>query len=371
MAELVALDVPGGPAFVDALRRVWDAGDAAFPVDQRLPPAARSAVLAAVRPARVIDGDGERAWEGETEPVAGGDALVVATSGTTGRPRGVVLTHAAVATHAEAVHQRLEVDPSTDRWLACLPLSHVGGLGVVARALVAGVGLDVVAGFDPATVAAAPGARGTTLVSLVPTALDRVDAAGFRWVVLGGAGDDRERPANVAHTYGLTETGGGVVYEGRPLEGVELRVVAGEVQVRGPTLLRCYRDGTDPRTPDGWLPTGDLGRLDGDRLHVEGRRGDLIVTGGENVWPAAVEAVLVGHPSVAAVAVAGRPDPEWGEVVVAYVVPRPGTAPPDLASLRARAKEQLPGYAAPRRLVLVAALPRTPLGKVRRHALEP
>ena len=99
----------------------------------------------------------------------------------------------------------------------------------------------------------------------MPTALDRIDASAYRWIVLGGAADRVERPANVVRTYGLTESGGGVVYwPGGPLAGVEVRVVDGEVQLRGPTLLRCYRDGTDPRRPDGWLPTGDLGELGAD-----------------------------------------------------------------------------------------------------------
>jgi O-succinylbenzoic acid--CoA ligase len=212
---------------------------------------------------------------------------------------------------------------------------------------------------------------GPTLVSLVPTALDRMEASWFKAVVLGGAADPQSRPANVVRTYGLTETGGGVVYDGVPLDGVEMRVVDGQVQLRGPMLLRCYRDGVDPRDADGWLPTGDAGALAGDgRLVVAGRLADVVVTGGEKVWPDDLEPVLAAHPGVREVAVVGRADPEWGAVVVAVVVPADPAHPPSLESLRDLVKAARPAYAAPRRLELVEALPRTALGKVRRASLR-
>ena len=368
MPSLVAIALPGGPAFVDALRRAWDAGDAAAPFDPRLPAPAAEALLDALAPDAVLD-EGGRSRRPGGRPVEPGDALVVATSGTTGRPRGVVLTHDAVRASARASSARLRVDRARDRWLACLPLAHVGGLSVVTRALATETPLVVHPGFDAAAVEAEARA-GATLVSLVPTALNRVDAAPFRRVLVGGSADWRTRPPNVVRTYGLTETGSGVAYDGEPLDGVELRIAAdGEVLVRGPVLLRCYRDGADPKTPDGWLPTGDAGTLDGGRLVVRGRMADVVVSGGEKVWPEAVEAALRGAPGVAEVVVAGRADPEWGQRVVAFVVPADPAAPPTLELLRAAAKERLPAYAAPRELVLVAALPRTAIGKVRRSAL--
>ena len=370
--QLVALDLVG-PSFVDALRRVWDRGDAALPLDPRLPQPAVDRLLEAMAPASIIDrGGGERDLGG-SRSVEVGDALVMATSGSTGDPKGVVLTHDALAAHAHGVHARLGVDRDRDRWLACLPLAHMGGLGVVVRALVDDVPLDVLAGFDAATVAAAPADLGSTLTSLVPATLDRLPADhGFRWVVLGGSGDLVERPANVVHTYGLTETGGGIWYSpGGLLEGAELRIVDGEIEVGGPTLLRSYRDGTDPRGPDGWLPTGDLGEwTPAGELVVHGRRGDLIITGGENVWPTVVEQALLTHPKVAEVAVVGDLDLNWGRRVVAYVVPPPGVLSPSLDELRDWVKEALPAYAAPRGLRIVTQLPRTALGKVRRDELR-
>ena len=135
-------------------------------------------------------------------------------------------------------------------------------------------------------------------------------------------------------------------------------------------LLRCYRDGTNPRTPDGWYPTGDLGALDATGLlTVHGRRGDLIITGGENVWPEPVEAVLGTHPGVADVAVVGVPDSEWGEVVTALIVPLDPAAAPVLDDLRATVKKRMPAFCAPRRVVICDELPRTTLGKLKRHEL--
>ncbi|MBO0732281.1 MAG: long-chain fatty acid--CoA ligase, partial [Acidimicrobiaceae bacterium] len=155
-----------------------------------------------------------------------------------------------------------------------------------------------------------------------------------------------------------------------PLDGVEVRITKGEIHLRGPMLLRTYRGGACPKDPDGWLPTGDAGWLDdGGRLHVDGRLASLIITGGENVWPEPVEALLGTHPGVAEAAVAGRPDPEWGQRVVAYVVPAAGRAAPTLDELRGIVRDRLAAFAAPKELVLVDQLPRTAIGKVRRDLL--
>lgn len=371
MTRLIALDLPGGSAFLLALRRCWDRGDAVLVLDQRLPPAARTALIGAARPHATITVD-------DPEPVPlepgaplldDGDALVVATSGSTGVPKVLVHTRSSLQAHADAVHAHLDVDPARDRWLACLPLNHLGGFGVVARSVLTGTRVEVTDGFDATTVAAAPARFGTTLVSLVATALDRIEPTPFRWVVLGGSADPAVRPPNVVRTYGLTETGGGVVYEGTPLPGVEVRVADdGTIALRTPTTARGRRssDGTvSPIVdPDGWLATGDLGGWSPDgRLAVAGRADELIITGGENVWPGPVEDLLRTHPMVADVLVRGEPDHEWGERVVALVVPTDPARPPSLDQLRDHVKAGLPPASAPRLLRLVPSIPRTSLGK--------
>ncbi|MEO1058735.1 MAG: fatty acid--CoA ligase family protein, partial [Actinomycetota bacterium] len=174
-------------------------------------------------------------------------------------------------------------------------------------------------------------------------------------------------------TYGMTETGSGVVYNGRPLPGVEIRIdESGDIAIRAPMLLRAYRDGSTPIDADGWFPTGDVGHWELDdegtpRLHVDGRRGDLIITGGENVWPDAVEAILTTHPAVGEVMVRGADDAEWGQLVEAIVVPTDPGAPPSLDMLRAHVKATHAAFMAPQRLTLASSLPRTALGKPRRH----
>jgi O-succinylbenzoic acid--CoA ligase len=231
--------------------------------------------------------------------------------------------------------------------------------------------------FDVERVKRTLEAGDVTLASIVPTMLVRLRDAGLRQapnlraIVLGGGpipagllewADDAGIP--VTPVYGMTETCSQVVAgsPGRPMKGVELEIgPAGEILVRGPMVA------ASELSADGWLHTGDLGRLDGDgQLHVEGRLKELIVTGGENVAPLEVEQALLTHPAVADAAVTGRPDEEWGEAIVAYVVLR---EPADPEELRAWCGERLARYKVPKRVELVEALPRSPGGKLLRARL--
>jgi o-succinylbenzoate---CoA ligase len=293
----------------------------------------------------------------------------VATSGSTGSPKGVVHTHASVAASAGATNAGLGTDPRTDRFLCCMPVNHVAGLSVVTRALLSGTPLEVLPAFDAAEVERGARERGVTITTVVPTALLRIDTGLFRRIVVGGAAPPDDLPRNVLTSYGMTETGSAITYDGVPLPGGEVRVVDGEIQVRGPMLFRAYRDGRDPKDAEGWFATGDRGEVVDGVLQVLGRADDLIISGGENVWPTTVEWALHDHPAVADVAVVGRPDAEWGQVVTALVVPVDPSAPPTLDDLRTWAKERVPAYAAPRALEIVDQLPRTLLGKIQRRAV--
>jgi O-succinylbenzoic acid--CoA ligase len=399
VSELVALDIPGGAGFVDTLRAVWDTGDAAAPLDPRLPRAARDALLAALRPSRVVASDGEHHLMAGGIPVEAGDALVVATSGSSGQPKGVVLTHDALRASAVATSDRLGIDPARHAWLACLPLAHVGGFSVVTRALLTGTPLTVLPGFDADVVEALGRAEKVTHVSLVVAALRRVDPALFTGILLGGSRPPGDLPSNVVVTYGMTETGSGVVYDGIPLDDVEVAIAhfddtdddwqggddtresggdirdhGGEILLRAPMLLRCYRDGSTGRVlgPDGsksWFATGDAGYLNADgTLSVTGRIAEMITTGGEKVWPDEVERVISAHRDVVEVAVWKRPDPEWGERVVAWVVP--ADVSPKAEELKELVAGTIAPWAAPKEIVFTTELPRTPSGKVKRSELR-
>jgi O-succinylbenzoic acid--CoA ligase len=372
--RLLALDLPPGAAFVEALDAAWERGDAVLPIDPLAPFAAKRTVLDAMRPHAVIDGSGETAYA-DPAPLVDDVALVITTSGSTGVPKGAQLSHAALAASADATASRIG-QSAGDRWLSCLPWQHIGGLQVLLRARLLDIPIEIHERFDVEAVATSA----ATLVSLVPAQLAQLLDAGadlsrFRVILLGGAAApptllerSREAGAPVVTTYGMSETSGGCVYDGRPLDGVELSITDdSRIRVRGPVVMSGYRlrpgVSAGVLSDDGWLTTGDLGVIGDDGLlQVLGRADDVIVTGGENVVPNAVAAVLAGHPAVVEVVVTGVPDPTWGQRVVAVVVAAAGT-PPSLAELRELCAVRLPRAAAPRALVAVDELPRLVSGK--------
>ena len=303
-----------------------------------------------------------------------GTRTVIFTSGTTGDPKPVYLTAANHEASAIASAWNLGVAPD-DRWLCCLPLWHVGGLAIPIRSAIYGTTAVLHDGFDPDRVRDEIESGRVTLVSLVSTMLRRLVEAGMRqWpslraALVGGGPVPRELVEwaeasgfPVLQTYGMTETASQVVTGGRALLGADVSIADdGEILVRGPMVAPAAVSG------DGWLHTGDRGRLDdGGVLVVEGRLDDMIVTGGENVAAAEVEDALLSHPAVADAAVVGRPDPEWGEAVTAYVVLAGAVADDDLL---AHCRERLPGFKVPKAIVRRGELPRNAAGKVLRREL--
>jgi O-succinylbenzoic acid--CoA ligase len=314
-------------------------------------------------------------------------AVVVSTSGTTGAPKGAMLTASALTASAEATHRRLG---GPGRWLLALPAYHVAGLQVLVRSVVADtVPVAVSAGFDTAELASAVASLGSgrRYASLVAAQLDKAlhdpvaarALASLDAVLIGGgpmpAGVAERASAagiSVVRTYGMSETAGGCVYDGVPLDGVRVRIDDGRVVLGGATLAKGYRNPVrpDPFEEPGWFRTDDIGTVDDSGvLRVLGRVDDAISTGGLTVLPQLVEAALATHPAVADCAVFGVADDRLGQRVVAAVVVAPGCAVPTLAELRAHVSVTLSSTAAPREVHVVDELPRRGIGKVDRREL--
>jgi O-succinylbenzoic acid--CoA ligase len=381
---------PGGGRLLELLSAALDGtGPAILPLDPGLPPARLQELLDAFTPSAIETPDGAKriappAAASPASPAVGPDvAVVIATSGSTGRPKGVELTAAALRASAAGSLARIGARPG-QRWLCCLPAFHVAGIQVLVRSLLAGTDPVVSERVDAGVI----DASGCAHVSLVPTQLRRlIDGRApvqrFDTILLGGAApaagllaDARAAGARVVVTYGMSETCGGCVYDGRPLDDVRVQLGSGGlIGISGPVLFSGYRhgagqDGAAQQDRD-WFWTSDLGALDaGGRLTVRGRADDVINTGGEKVVPGEVEAVLGTIDGVRDVVVVGVPDAEWGELVTAVVVPADPAAPPELGRLRALARGRLPGFAAPRRMRLVPEIPLLPSGKPDRLALR-
>jgi o-succinylbenzoate---CoA ligase len=358
-------------------------GAVAVPIDLRLPAGDRAirAVGAVSTVQAPLDGPAatpiEPALTLELSLTA--PATIMHTSGSTAAPRPVSLSYDNWLWNALGSALALGLDPH-ERWLCPMPLVHVGGLSIQIRSAIYGTTVRLHERFDTDAVASAlmDPAQRVTLVSLVPTMLARLLDAGLhqpptlRWALLGGgpiapALLERARKAgvSVAPSYGMTEACSQIATHGWPLLGVELRIAEDdELLVRGPTVA------TGSLADDGWLHTGDLGALDQQgRLSIIGRKADTIVTGGENVAPAEVEAVLLEHPALADAAVFGRPDPEWGDAVVASVVLRAGRAA-ESEELRAHCAERLASFKVPKAFQFAPRLPRSETGKLQRRALR-
>jgi O-succinylbenzoic acid--CoA ligase len=443
--DVVALLLENGVPFVELFYAAVLSGAILLPLNLRLTPIELRAQLRDARARLLVHSGGaiaeraraaappevrtvevanpQRAFERATEAERGTATLcevrpdstlaVLFTSGTSGRPKAAELTHANFQWSALASAANIGADPH-DRWLACMPLFHVGGLSILVRALLYGNAVVLHERFDAESVDRALDRDDISHVSLVATMLAHVleargprpAPAGLRCVLLGGGPAPTELIERaldlgfpIAPTYGLTEAASQVATRPPgiraavaaaglvPLIGNELRIVAedgrdctdgdaGELWLRGPTVMRGYRarpEETAAVLTDGWLHTGDVAiRADDGTLTILDRRSDLIVSGGENVYPAEVEATLLEHPSVVDAAVAAIADPEFGQRPAAWLVFQPDAQPlPSEGALRKFCRHRLAAYKVPVRFERLDALPRTASGKLRRGELKP
>jgi O-succinylbenzoic acid--CoA ligase len=373
--QRVPFKAPNEPELVVALHALGRLGAVYMPLNVRLTSAEAEACLRQV----------------PVTPAAPGTRVALFTSGTTGVPKLVELSDANLRASAAASAANLGTSPS-HRWLGTLPLFHIGGIAMAFRCAVDGAALWLEPGFDAQRVNTLVD-QGATHLSLVPTTLERLLEAregrpffGVKVALIGGGpmtpallARARASKLPVLQTYGLTEASSQVATErpaeadgttaGPALPGTTVEVVdaagapvavgeVGEIRVRGPTVAP---------SAGPWLVTGDLGRLDArGRLTVVSRRVDLIVSGGENVYPLEVEAVLRDHPALADVAVVPREDARWGQVPVAFYVPRSPCTAEELAGF---ARARLAGFKVPKHWIPLEKLPRNALGKVERLAL--
>ena len=381
--DRVALLLPADVSFVESFWACQRLGAVAMPIDVRLGDEERAQQTATAALVVQQEGSGPNRCVQQIGPDPPGcTAVVIHTSGTAGSAKAVELTHANFVWSALGSAVALGLDPD-ERWLCPLPLSHVGGLSILVRSAIYGTTAVLHDGWDTERVARALREERITLASLVPTMVARlvehgVEAPALRCALIGGGPlpvpvAERARAAGlpVAQTYGLTEACSQVTTSapgepetaGPPLVCTRVEIAAdGEILVAGATVA------PGAVADDGFLHTGDRGALDErGRLVVTGRKADTIVTGGENVAPAEVEAALLAHPAVAEAAVHGRPDEEWGEAVIAKVVLR---AEADPAVIRDHTATLLARFKVPKAVEVVDDLPRTASGKIKRRDLR-
>ncbi|MBA3431258.1 MAG: AMP-binding protein, partial [Actinobacteria bacterium] len=321
--KLVALRVARS-ALPQALERVWAKGNAALPLDPELPDRQVRELVGKFKPHEIETGEGITPLP-DGRPVDPGIAVVLATSGTTGSPKGVELGWNALACAAELTNDAVGADAG-DRWLCCLPPSQTGGFMTLFRSRALGTRAKIHERFEPERIASESDCR---FISLVPTMLGRllasnVDLTHFDALLVGGDRADpsllenaRERGARVISTYGMTETCGGIVYDGRPLPGVEVTLGEADViQITSPTLMRGYRlddDSTDRALVAERFITSDRGDIDDEgRLRMLGRVDDVIISAGNKIVRRRLEDALAEHPAIDHASVTAIPDPELG-----------------------------------------------------------
>ncbi len=375
--RLVALDIEPSDLFVEALEKIWELGLVGAPLDHRLSKAQKLDLVGKLGANYIMTSDLKltelalpKSQVREFPDRA--DCLVMTTSGTTGSPKFVVHQASSLESALSSSIRRLAM--TSDDWsIATLPFGHVGGLGVALRSRKTRARLSILSSFDPAEIDDLAKA-GANVISVVPTMVPRLSLEPFRVVLVGGANPPSGLPKNAVTTYGMTETLGGVFYDGIPLEDVELSITpTTELLIRGPMVAGYYYSeaGTQPiADDDGWFHTGDLGQVSSEgTLEIIGRASEMIVSGGENIWPSPIEEIIRQDDHILDCCVVGILDDYWGERVVAMYVPFDLHAP-NLDDILNALADRLPKWCLPKEFIQIDSVPRTSLGKIQRGQLR-
>ena len=366
MRSLLALNVALGVELEHAIRECVHTRTPFCVLDQRVSDEQTKVQLELLGASEILSHEG-RSVRRSGRMVDDDIGLVMLTSGSSGAPKAAQLTWSALEASAKLTQSALRA-AAPPVWYPCLPANHIGGLAVLLRAIFS----DATLGWGDASELAGGASRGATHIAVVRAQLARHDLSAYEKVLLGGARPPTAVGDNVVATWGMTETGSGVVYDGFALAGVDVESIAGEIIVRSPTLFHSYRDSPRPEIlgPDGrddWFPTGDAGDVINGRVTVRGRLGYVINTGGEKLWPEDLETIIASVPGVEDVAVLGVDDPEWGQRVVAFVV---GDTSNLDAAIRAILGERVGPWAKPKEIRRVTSILRTSNGKIRRSELH-
>nr|WP_276977937.1 AMP-binding protein [Ferrimicrobium acidiphilum] len=366
MNQLVAIQLEPTEQLVEMIAKCWARDDAVAVLDPRSPKMRIEERLAVLAAHRLVNSDGIHELDPHAPVLPTGSRIVITTSGTTGPPKAIVHTEANLLASAQSIQRRLAIN-ANDVWFCPLSPAYIGGLAVIARSLLLGNRVLMGQHLDQVSVDNAL-ASGATLTVAVTAALPSVDLSGFRSVLLGAQPPPEQVPTNAIVTYGMTETGSGVIYDGHPLDGVEVRIVDDVIELRGPMMAKHYRNGAPVLDGDGWLNTGDLGSFSDDgSLRVLGRASELINSGGHKVNPLRVEAAVSAQfgDDLGDLCVVATTDDRFGEAVTLVVT---SPKPPDLNTVRNHL-DSLERYELPRRIITVESIPRTETGKPMRKTL--
>ncbi|WP_298339624.1 AMP-binding protein [Ferrimicrobium sp.] len=367
MNKLVAIQLAPSQQLIDSIAECWANDDAVAVLDPRSPRERIRERLAVLAPHQLIDAAGTHDLDRDAPPLPPDSRIAITTSGTTGPPKAIIHTAENLLASAQSISKRLDIDRD-DIWYCPLSPAYIGGLAVIARSLLLGNRVLLSQRLDQPSVDAARSA-GATLTVAVTAALSTVTFDGFRVVLLGAQPPPEQVPANAIVTYGMTETGSGVIYNGYPLAGVDVRIINDIIELKGPMIAGRYRDLSPVIEEDGWLHTGDLGAWDEDgSLHVLGRASEIINSGGHKVNPLRVEAAIRSRfgRELGDLCIVGTRDDRFGEAVTLVTTGPSGLA---LSELRNQL-DTLERWELPRRIVMVDLIPRTETGKPMRKVLS-